>query len=129
MEDIPELVEHFLNEFAVKYNKTDLALSKSANQVLMNFSWPGNVRELRNVVERAVVLSRGQMIEPEDFPEKIRQPSPLPGATGSEDQILTLQEMEQMYVKKVLEYTGGNKLKAARLLNIDPKTLRTKLAK
>ena len=64
---------------------------------------------------------------PDDFPEKIRQPSIMPGENNESERILTLDEMECMYVKKVLEYAGGNKLKAARLLNIDPKTLRTKL--
>jgi transcriptional regulator with PAS, ATPase and Fis domain len=127
MEDVTELVEHFLAEFRHKYNKPDLAISKQATQTLLNYSWPGNVRELRNVIERAVVLSRTAQIESEDFPEKIGQPTLLPGDSVEEDHIYTLQEMERMYVRKVLEYAGGNKLKAARLLNIDPKTLRTKL--
>lgn len=127
MEDVPALVDYFLEEFAKKYNKPNVSLSNSGLQALMNFSWPGNVRELRNVIERALVLSRGEQIEPDDFPEKIRQPSPIGGETSDEEHILTLQEMERMYVRKVLEFTGGNKLKAARLLNIDPKTLRAKL--
>lgn len=127
MEDVPELVGYFIEEFNRKYNKPDLHVSKQAMQTLLNYSWAGNVRELRNVIERAVVLTRGAQIEPEDFPEKIRQPSLIPGDGGDEDHIYTLQEMERMYVRKVLEYSGGNKLKAARLLNIDPKTLRTKL--
>jgi DNA-binding NtrC family response regulator len=127
MADVTELVEHFLAEFRHKYNKPDLAISKQATQTLLNYSWPGNVRELRNVIERAVVLSRTAQIESEDFPEKIGQPTLLPGDSVEEDHIYTLQEMERMYVRKVLEYAGGNKLKAARLLNIDPKTLRTKL--
>jgi transcriptional regulator with PAS, ATPase and Fis domain len=129
MEDLPALVNYFLKEFALKYNKPNLEISSSAMQALSSFSWPGNVRELRNVIERAVVLSRSEKIEVEDFPEKIKQPSPAIGGSYNEEQILTLAEMEKMYVRKVLEYTGGNKLKAARLLNIDPKTLRTKLNK
>lgn len=127
MEDVNELVAHFVAEFRQKYNKPDLAVSKQGMQTLLNYGWPGNVRELRNVIERAVVLSRTEQMETDDFPEKIRQPSLLPGDSGEEDHIFTLQEMERMYVRKVLEYAGGNKLKAARLLNIDPKTLRTKL--
>lgn len=127
MEDVQALVEFFLQDFINKYNKPDLQISKTGMQALTSFNWPGNVRELRNVVERAVVLSRGPQIEPEDFPEKIRQPSPMLGEATDQEHILTLQEMERMYVRKVLEYTGGNKLKAARLLNIDPKTLRSKL--
>ncbi len=127
MEDVAEIVEAFVQEFRAKYNKPDLCISRQALQTLQNYSWPGNVRELRNVIERSVVLSRSSQVEPEDFPEKIRQPSAAGGDNPVEDRIYTLAEMERMYVKKVLEYAGGNKLKAARLLDIDPKTLRTKL--
>ncbi len=127
MDDVSELVDYFMEEFKRKYNKPDLNLGQSASQTLLSYSWPGNVRELRNVIERSVVLSRSDQIEPEDFPEKIRQPSMMSGGSGEDEHIYTLQEMERMYVRKVLEYAGGNKLKAARLLNIDPKTLRTKL--
>jgi DNA-binding NtrC family response regulator len=127
MEDVTEIVENFVSEFGVKYNKPDIKISRQALQTLLNYGWPGNVRELRNVIERAMVLSRSAQIESEDFPEKIRQPSASAGDNPEEDRIYTLAEMERMYVRKVLEYAGGNKLKAARLLDIDPKTLRTKL--
>ncbi|HNW33773.1 MAG TPA: sigma-54 dependent transcriptional regulator [Candidatus Ozemobacteraceae bacterium] len=129
MEDLVPIVEYFLGEFTRKYNKPGLAMSEEAMRVLSTYDWPGNIRELKNVIERSIVLSRGLVIEPEDFPEKIRQQqSPFNSSRMSEEHILTLEEMERMYVRKVLEYTGGNKLQAARLLNIDPKTLRTKLA-
>jgi len=127
MEDLPALIDFFLQGFAKKYNKTDLALNETGAQVLQEYEWPGNIRELRNIVERAVVLSRGPRIGPEDFPEKLRKRENGPGEPLAEGQILTLAEMERMYVRKVLEFTGGNKLQAARLLDIDPKTLRTKL--
>jgi len=129
MEDLVPIVEYFLGEFTRKYNKPGLAMSEEAMRVLSSYDWPGNIRELKNVIERSIVLSRGLVIEPEDFPEKIRQQqSPFNGSRMGEEHIMTLEEMERMYVRKVLEYTGGNKLQAARLLNIDPKTLRTKLA-
>ncbi len=127
IEDIPEIVESFLDEFREKYNKQDLEISKNAMSVLTAYSWPGNVRELRNVIERATVLSRGNIIETDDFPDKIQKPSKLSDDGIVEDRIYTMAEMERMYAQKVLEYAGGNKLKAARLLDIDPKTLRTKL--
>ena len=127
IEDIPEIVESFLDEFREKYNKQDLEISKNAMSVLTAYSWPGNVRELRNVIERATVLSRGNIIEIDDFPDKIQKPSKLSDDGIVEDRIYTMAEMERMYAQKVLEYAGGNKLKAARLLDIDPKTLRTKL--
>ena len=127
IEDIPEIVESFLDEFREKYNKQGLEISKNAMSVLTAYSWPGNVRELRNVIERATVLSRSNIIEMDDFPDKIRKPSKLSDDGIVEDRIYTMAEMERMYAQKVLEYAGGNKLKAARLLDIDPKTLRTKL--
>jgi DNA-binding NtrC family response regulator len=127
MEDLPSLVESFLDGFKKKYNKPAIKMSTAALKTLENFDWPGNIRELRNVVERAVVLSRSEEIVPDDFPEKIRQ-KPLPADEfSSEDQIMPLAEMERIYVKRVLEFTKGNKLQAARLLDIDPKTLRSKL--
>ena len=127
IEDIPEIVNFFLDEFKEKYNKPELSLSSSSMSILTTYAWPGNVRELRNVIERATVLSRTNVIEPDDFPDKIRKPSKLTGEGIVEDRIYTMAEMERMYAQKVLEYAGGNKLKAARLLDIDPKTLRTKL--
>ncbi len=126
-EDIPEIVNAFLEEFKEKYNKPDLSLSRDAMSVLTTYAWPGNVRELRNVIERATVLSRANVVEADDFPDKIRRPSEVAGEGIGEDRIYTMAEMERMYAQKVLEYAGGNKLKAARLLDIDPKTLRTKL--
>lgn len=128
IEDIPEIVNFFLEEFKEKYNKPELTVSSNAMSVMTTYSWPGNVRELRNVIERATVLSRTNVIEPDDFPDKIRKPSKLAGGEGIvEDRIYTMAEMERIYAQKILEYAGGNKLKAARLLDIDPKTLRTKL--
>ena len=128
IEDIPEIVNSFLDEFKEKYNKPELIVSGNAMSVLTTYSWPRNVRELRNVIERATVLSRTNVIEPDDFPDKIRKPSKLAGSEGIvEDRIYTMAEMERIYAQKILEYAGGNKLKAARLLDIDPKTLRTKL--
>ena len=128
IEDIPEIVNSFLDEFKEKYNKPELIVSGNAMSILTTYSWPGNVRELRNVIERATVLSRTNVIEPDDFPDKIRKPSKLAGSEGIvEDRIYTMAEMERIYAQKILEYAGGNKLKAARLLDIDPKTLRTKL--
>ena len=128
IEDIPEIVNSFLDEFKEKYNKPELTISGNAMSILTTYSWPGNVRELRNVIERATVLSRSNIIEPDDFPDKIRKPSKLAGSEGIvEDRIYTMAEMERIYAQKILEYAGGNKLKAARLLDIDPKTLRTKL--
>ncbi len=127
LEDLAGIVDFFLGTFVQKYGKGKMTISAEGLKVLHGYSWPGNVRELRNVIERAVVLSRGDTIEPPDFPDKIRVPTGGGAATQGDGQILTLEAMERLYIRKVLEYTGGNKLQAARLLDIDPKTLRTKL--
>jgi DNA-binding NtrC family response regulator len=127
LEDLGLLVESFLAMFVKKYNKEEMTVSEAAMKVLQGYSWPGNVRELRNVIERAVVLSRGVTIEPADFPDKVRVPPTGATPPMGDGQILTLEEMVRLYIRKVVEYTGGNKLQAARLLDIDPKTLRTKL--
>jgi len=127
MEDLEALVESFLATFKKKYNKPNISISSEALRVLSTYDWPGNIRELKNVIERAVVLSKSEKIEPGDFPEKLRNKTSVSEEFTAEDQILSLAEMEKLYVKKVLEFTKGNKLHAARLLNIDPKTLRAKL--
>ncbi|MFZ2960392.1 MAG: sigma-54 dependent transcriptional regulator [Candidatus Ozemobacteraceae bacterium] len=127
MEDLQPLVNFFLETFSQKYRKSALKIDEAGYRTLRDHDWPGNVRELRNIVERAVVLSRSDLIGPKDFPEKLRERSSMATGMLNEEQILTLVEMEKMYVRKVLDFTGGNKLQAARLLDIDPKTLRTKL--
>ncbi len=127
VEDLGELVQHFLGTFIEKYRKESKQVTAAAMAVLSGYNWPGNVRELRNVLERAVVLSRGSEIQVGDFPAKLAGPPVNAPVPWGSNQIMTLREMERLYVLKVLEYTGGNKLQAARLLDIDPKTLRSKM--
>ncbi len=127
MEDLVPLINYFLEIFRKKYNKPNLKINDEAIRSLSSYEWPGNIRELRNVVERAVVLAKDDQVGPGDFPEKLRARNPGSDEFVSDDQIISLQEMERLYVMKVLDYTKGNKLQAARLLNIDPKTLRSKL--
>lgn len=128
MEDLPLLVEFFLASFRKKYGKEELAISPEAMSILNSYDWPGNVRELRNVIERSVVLTHGKTIEPIDFPDKIVGSGGGGSSFQAGERVMTLEEMERVYVRKILEHAGGNKLQAARLLDIDPKTLRTKLS-
>lgn len=122
-EDIPLLAEHFLSKFAMENNKPIPHISKDALDLLVRYNWPGNVRELENVIERAVTLSQRPLILPEDFPRRLRleKPSPLP--SGILPSKIPLSELEKLYIKKVLEETGGNKKKAAEILGIDRRTL------
>ncbi len=127
-EDIPILVEAFLKKCAEARHKEVKGVSESALAMLMDYSWPGNVRELENVVERAVTLNRGEKIAPDDLPPVVQ------GARGDRrvldeaaERMLPLHEIEQEYIKKILDKTGGNKYQAAQALGIDRKTLYRKL--
>ncbi|MGA6829361.1 sigma-54-dependent transcriptional regulator [Nitrospira sp. NS4] len=128
-EDIPILVEAFLKKCAEARGKHVKGVSESALAMLMDYDWPGNVRELENVIERAVTLSRGETISPDDLPTGVQ------GARGDRrvldeaaEKTLSLHEIENEYIKKILEKTGGNKYQAAHALGIDRKTLYRKLA-
>jgi transcriptional regulator with PAS, ATPase and Fis domain len=128
-EDIPLLVDAFLRKCAEAGQKEPRTMSESALALLMDYPWPGNVRELENVIERAVTLARGEKILPEDLPPAVQ------GARGDRrvldeaaERTLPLQEVEQEYIQRILEKTGGNKYQAAQVLGIDRKTLYRKLA-
>jgi len=127
-EDIPLLVEAFLNKCGEARGKSVKGVSESALAMLIDYDWPGNVRELENVIERAVTLSRGDKILPDDLP------APIQGSRGDRrilddaaEKTLPLHEVEKEYIRKILEKTGGNKYRAAQLLGIDRKTLYRKL--
>ncbi len=122
-EDIPLLAHHFLLNYAKKCKKSAKIISEGAIKILTQYDWPGNVRELENIIERAVVLTKGNTIEPKDlfYPTDIEKSASV--------KVLRLDDAEIEHVKKVLEMTGGNKTEAAKILGIDRKTLRTKLAR
>lgn len=128
-EDIPLLVEAFLRRCAESGRKVVMGMTEPALAILIDYQWPGNVRELENVIERAVTLTRGEKIGPEDFPPSIQ------GARGDRcvideaaERTLPLSEVEKEYILRILEKTGGNKYQAAHVLGIDRKTLYRKLA-
>jgi DNA-binding NtrC family response regulator len=127
-EDIPLLVDAFLKKCGEARGKEMKGVSESALAMLMDYAWPGNVRELENVIERAVTLSLGERISPDDLPPAVQ------GARGDRrvldeaaEKTLPLHEIEKEYIKKILEKMGGNKYQAAHALGIDRKTLYRKL--
>lgn len=122
-EDIPLLVDHFLRKFASENNKPIPQISPKALDILMRYNWPGNVRELENVIERAVTLSQRPLILPEDLPRRLQTEPTSPLLTYHLPSQIPLSELEKLYIKKVLEETGGNKKKAAEILGIDRRTL------
>jgi len=126
-EDIPLLVQHFLNKFGQDSKKNVSGISEDALRGLLNYSWPGNVRELENVIQRAITLSQHEEILPEDLP------TPLVEVAGENliekglKEKYTVEQLEKEYIRKVLAKVGGNKSKAAEILGFDRKTLYRKL--
>ncbi len=119
-EDIPALAEHFLKIYSSKESKQNLQLSDEALKFLKNYEWKGNIRELRNVIERAVILA-DTIIMPEHLPYEIQNKSNT--AANS----LSLSSVEKNHIEKVLQYTKGNKTKAAEYMGIGLTTLYRKL--
>ena len=111
---------------AVHSGHTTKKISDEALKLLMDYSWPGNVRELGNVIERALILCETNIIIPRNLPQSIFQKIDT-SLIEVENEILSLKEIERKYIQKILKFTGNNKLKAAKLLGIDPKTLYRKL--
>ncbi|HKD40304.1 MAG TPA: sigma-54 dependent transcriptional regulator [Myxococcaceae bacterium] len=126
-EDIPLLADHFLRRYAAKNGKPVRAFSREALQILENYAWPGNVRELEHAVERAVVLTRGEIIEGIDLPDTVRQ-----GPIGSASQLVLpigtpMDEIERRVIHETLRHTKGDKTLAAQLLGIAARTIYRKL--
>jgi two-component system response regulator PilR (NtrC family) len=127
-EDIPLLVQHFLEKYGQENSRPNLELAPDALDLLMDYDWPGNVRELENVIERAVVLSAGMRIGPDLIPEHVRR-SPTfqtPHIVMPADGV-SLKEVtaayERQWIESALEAAGGVQKRAAELLKIKPTTL------
>jgi len=121
-EDIPVLAEHFLREYAGAADRPIQEFSPQAIQRLLAHSWPGNVRELENVVERAVALAPGLIVEESDLPEKLAVMDRQSSLASHADR-QTLEETIRRHVVEVLEQVHGNKSEAARVLGIPRRTL------
>jgi DNA-binding NtrC family response regulator len=119
-DDIPLLANHFLKKHAPRMNRALPRLSQSSLDALMAYDWPGNVRELENVMERAILLTSGDLIQPAVFP--FAQASALVTPSG-----LSLESVERAHIERTLQETKGNFARAARILEIDRTTLYNKL--
>jgi DNA-binding NtrC family response regulator len=123
-EDIPLLAGHFLREYAERANRQLSGFSAGAMKALMAHTWPGNVRELENVVERAVALAPGPIVEERDLPEKLAGgPATGSSAPGPSRPRQTLDDMIRERVLESLTVAKGNKSEAARVLGIPRRTL------
>jgi two-component system response regulator HydG len=128
-DDIPILVELFLQRHADERGEEPKRFSDAAMAVLQSHSWPGNVRELENALERAVILTSGQVIEAAGLPDNIseRRADPLVSERSAPNP--TLEIIERAYIQWVLLGEQGNKTRAAEVLGIDPSTLHRKLSR
>jgi transcriptional regulator with PAS, ATPase and Fis domain len=126
-DDLPGLVQHFLNELNAKHHCSVVALRQETLERLQGYRWPGNVRELRNVLERAVILAKGEWIELSHLPPYLRAEEDRHGAQIVVPPGATAAETERELILKTLEQTGNNKAETARRLGLDVKTIRNKL--
>jgi two-component system, NtrC family, response regulator HydG len=151
LDDLPVLADHFVREFARANSKQISGVDNACLEALKARSWPGNARELRNVIERAVIVSAGPLITVADLPaEGALPPPPVPAPRTPETSASTpaeqpppasdspaqglpvgqpLREVERQLILKTLEMAGGNRVRAAEILGISPKTLYNKLGR
>jgi len=123
-EDIPLLVQHFMDKYSLAFHKRITGIQQQAMQILCNYSYPGNVREIENIIERAVALTDHEEIGLQDLPADLQE---LEFDTVEGDGLPPLAEMERRYIMRVLERTDNNKGMAAKILSIPRTTLWRKL--
>jgi DNA-binding NtrC family response regulator len=133
MSDLALLIDSFLDDLRKEFKKKIQGLSPEANQILAGYSWPGNVRELRNVLERAFILCEGETIEIEHLPPELFSlpPSQTEGASIFKlpPQGISLAVVEQDLIRQAMEMSGGNQVRAARLLGVSRDVLRYRMKK
>ncbi|MGM0453135.1 MAG: sigma-54 interaction domain-containing protein [Thermodesulfobacteriota bacterium] len=117
--DIPLLIDHFLNDFAAEHEgRGPIAVSQTAMSMLMDYDWPGNVRQLQNVLQFAIVKSGSATIQPKDLPLELRQ-----GGGDSFAKRGPVKKLDKTAVREALEKAGGNKVRAAKILGVGRATL------
>ena len=133
-EDIPLLVAHFIKRMAVELGRPVRGITPAALAVLDGYRWPGNIRELENVIERAMVLGSGDMLDVDALPPDLRRPQdaldvPVEIPESGLDLQTMLDQIEQRYIQLALTRTGGVQTHAAELLGVSFRQLRYKLQK
>jgi DNA-binding NtrC family response regulator len=121
-EDMPLLAYYFLDRYSLENNKNVKSISKEALKALLEYPWPGNVRELENVIERAVILADQEYVTLDDLPANLREKSAGLIKMGLKER-KSLEDVKKEYILEVLRMVGGNKQRAAEILQIAPKTL------
>ena len=128
-DDIPLLAEFFLEKIADIRKEPRKQLSPSTTEALVQYTWPGNVRELENALERAIILTPDEEIQPSSLPERVTARVSEPLVADRVQTNPTLEAIEKAYILWVLQSEGGNKSRAADALGIDPSTLYRKLSR
>ena len=131
--DVPLLARHFLAEYARKYDRPATEISSEALEKLEQYAWPGNVRELRHTLERAVILSESEVLQPSDLALSAARQSVVHEQGGGRDTLsldsLALKDIEKAAVRKALSRHGGNVSRAAEALGISRKALYRRIEK
>jgi two-component system, NtrC family, response regulator AtoC len=130
--DVPMLAEHFLRRFAKENGKSIQGFAEATLDLLVRYPWPGNVRELENCIERAVVLTRNELLTPDDLPPQLRQGAE--DAPARETDALVplkqwLEDPERRYLEHALRVKNGNRQETAKALDINRTTLFNKMRK
>ena len=126
-EDIPLLVDHFLGVYCKKNGRARLTVPRDVLGRLLDYSWPGNVRELENVIERAAVLCRSDVLAVSDLPDAVAHASAPSAASLTFPMGTPLGEVEERMIRETLKHTGGDKALTAQLLGISTRTIYRKL--
>jgi len=121
VEDIAPLAKLFLQKYAMEYKDRSMTIGLDTLEILERYNWPGNIRELENCIQRAVIMSDGE-IGPNQLPDMFKFQINFP-----KDGLKSLAEKEKEYIQQVLELVKNNKTRAAEILGIDRKTLRAKV--
>jgi two-component system, NtrC family, response regulator HydG len=131
-QDIPLLLDHFIKLHSQRHHKQINSITAAARRRLMAYDWPGNVRQLKNIIESMVVVDYDQVLDVDDLPDELAETNNLP-AVDSEDKGLaglvgkSLADLEGMFIAETLEFTGGNREEAAKMLGIGERTLYRKI--
>ena len=125
-EDIPLLVNHFLQKFSQQHGEPMRRFSSEAMRVLMTHAWPGNVRELENAVEHALTMGSGDILTMDDLPSSVTSPERDIVEEATLDNV-SLAEVERRYIVKILDKMSGHQIKTAQILGIDRRTLYRRL--
>lgn len=137
-EDIPALLNHFIQHYNKKFRKNIQGFTREADELLTNYDWPGNIRELKNAIERVMILAEGTRISARHLPIRISEGGKMPAPSSEENgnegiQLpaggLSLYSVERDLIRQALEQARGNKTTAAHLLRITRDTLRYKVKK